>query len=382
MADVRTMTDGIQGTWDDRFQPLVELFAGSIADGCERGHIALAMEGQLVVDAWGGLADPHTGRGWAADTLACCFSVTKAVLALLAHRLVDAGQLDLARPVADYWPEFAAAGKSAITVLDVLTHRAGLPAVSVPVRSGSLYDWQAMTAMLAASAPVVPARSHPVYHNMTFGHLLGEVMLRATGAASLTALLGHSLTGPLDVDFALGLTPTQAARTAHITQESGRPALEGLDPASEALFQRSMRFFAPDEDFNTAAWRSASIGSGGGHTTARALAMLMGQLVWHDALLSPQRQQAARTLHASSNGPDPILGLAMRYGQGIELSTPPGLDFGPHPSTPGHWGAGGSIAFADPDRQLSFGYVTGLMAAGAGSSDRSRRLVQALYACL
>jgi CubicO group peptidase (beta-lactamase class C family) len=372
----------VNGRWDERFRPLVDTFARSVQDGSERGHIAVAIEGQVVVEAWGGLADPETGRPWAADTLACCFSVTKAVLSLLAHRLVDLGSLGLERPVAAYWPEFAAAGKADITVLELLTHRAGLPAVSVPVRPGSLYDWAAMTRMLAASAPVVPARGHPVYHNMTYGHLLGEVMVRATGAASLSALLQASLIAPLGVDFALGLSPQQAAHAARLTQQSGRPALEGLDPRSDDLFQRSMRFFPLDEDFNSAAWRHAAVGSGSGHATARALALLMGQLVWKESLLSTSRQRAARTLQATSDGPDPILGIPIRYGQGLELSSPPGLDFGPHPETVGHWGAGGSIAFADPARGLAFGYVTGHMAPGAGSSERSRRLVQALYACL
>ncbi len=382
MAESAAPATPVRGAWDERFRPLVDRFARSIERGSERGHIAVAIDGRLVVDAWGGLADPVTGRPWAADTLACCFSVTKAVLSLLAHRLVDSGQLELQRPVATYWPAFAAAGKADITVLDVLTHRAGLPAVSVPVRPGSLYDWEAMTTMLAASAPTVPARGHPVYHNMTFGHLLGEVMVRATAAASLTALLHDGLTGPLGVDFALGLSPPQAARAARLTQQSERPALEGLDAHSDNLFQRSMRFFPPDEDFNSLAWRAAAVGSGSGHATARALALLMGQLVWQGALLSGPRQAAARTLHALSDGPDPIMGFPMRYGQGLELSTPPGLDFGPNPETVGHWGAGGAIAFADPACRLSFGYVTGHMAPGAGSSDRSRLLVEALYACL
>jgi CubicO group peptidase (beta-lactamase class C family) len=372
----------VQGRWDHRFQPLVDTWAALVGDGRDRGHVAVAIDGAVVVDAWGGLADPVSGRPWSADTLACCFSVTKAVLALLAQRLVDAGQLDLARPVASYWPEFAAAGKGAITVLDVLTHRAGLPAVSVPVRAGSLYDRDAMTALLAASATVVPAGDTPVYHNMTFGHLLGEVLVRAAGAASLTALLHDRLTGPLEADFALGLTPAQAAHAARLTQQNGEPALAGLDPRSDDLFQRSMRFFAPDEDFNSAAWRSAVIGSGSGHATARALALLLGQLVWQPSLLSSSRQREARALQACSDGPDPIMGIPIRYAQGFELSTPPGLDFGPNPATVGHWGAGGASAFADPARGLSFGYVTGHMAPGAGSSERSRQLVAALYACL
>jgi CubicO group peptidase (beta-lactamase class C family) len=382
MRDTGATDDTVHGIWDARFAPLVEAFSGSVAGGTERGAIAVAVDGRMAVHAWGGLADAETGRTWNADTLACCFSVTKGVLSLLAHRLVDTGRLDLDRPVADYWPQFGVAGKARITVLDLLTHRAGLPAVTGAVRQGSLYDWDTMTALLAASAPVVAARSHPVYHNMTYGHLIGETMVRATGATSLTALLDQELTGPLGVDFGLGLTPGQADRAARLTQDNGMHPMLGIDPACEDLFQKSMRFFSLEEDFNTPAWRGASIGSGSGHATAHALAILFGQLVWRDALLSPERQIAARTLSAESDGLDPVMGIPIRYGQGFELSLPPKLDFGPNPETVGHWGAGGSIAFADPATGLSFGYVTGTMAPGAGSSDRSRRLVAALYDCL
>ena len=183
MPEAATSTDTIHGTWDARFTPLVDAFARSVRDGTERGHIAVAVDGRVVVDAWGGLADPVTDRPWTADTMACCFSVTKGVLSLLAHRLVDTGRLDLDATVASYWPEFGEAGKADITVLDVLTHRAGLPAVSGAAPAGSLYDFQTMTALLAASAPTVEARARPVYHNMTYGHLIGETMVRATGAA-------------------------------------------------------------------------------------------------------------------------------------------------------------------------------------------------------
>lgn len=382
MVEEAALASNVHGSWEAQFAPLVETFARSIAEGSERGHIAVAVDGKILVDMWGGQADDTVGRPWSEDTLACCFSVTKGVLSLLAHRLVDKSSLELDKPIAHYWPEFAQAGKGEITVLDLLTHRAGLPAVTGIVRQGSLYDWNTMIELLAASALVVEARAAPVYHNMTYGHLIGELMVRATGSASLTELLDRELTGPLSADFGLGLTPSQAARAARMTQENGQPALQGIDPVSDDLFQRSMRFFTLEEDFNSTSWRGASIGSGSGHATARALAILFGQLIWKDAILSPERQKAARTFETESDGTDPVMGIPIRYGQGFELSLPPRLDFGPNANTVGHWGAGGAIAFADPDRGLSFGYVTGTMAPGAGSSERSRTLVAALYSCL
>ncbi|MEQ1950124.1 serine hydrolase domain-containing protein [Mesorhizobium sp. CN2-181] len=353
-----------------------------VAAGEERGGIAVAIDGEIVVDVAGGAADPASGADWQPDTLACCFSVTKGVLSILAHRLIDKGVFELGMPVASYWPEFAQAGKADITVLDVLTHRAGLPAVSVPVRPGSLYDWDVMTGMLAASQPVVPPRGNPVYHNMTYGHLLGETMRRAASATSLTSLLTAELLGPLGADFALGMTSGQAERAARITQETGRQPLDGIDFGSDDLFQRSMRFFSADEDFNSPQWRAAAIGSGSGHGTAKSIALIFGQLVGRSSLLTPDRQLAARAEQASSDGCDPVMSIPIRYGQGLELSGPPWLDFGPNSTSVGHWGAGGAIGFADPSPRLSFGYVTASMAPGFGSSPRSRRLVEALYRCL
>lgn len=371
----------VAGHADPAFAPLAERFAETVAAGGERGAVAVLAEGRVLVDLHGGAACPDTGRPWAPDTLACCFSVTKGVVSLLAHRLIDTGRLDPEAPVARWWPGFAAAGKGAITVLDVLTHRAGLPAVSGEVAPGDLYDWGRMTAHLAQSAPVVPPQAAPVYHNMTYGHLLGEVLARA-GGQPLPALLAAELTGPLGADVHLGLGPAESARCARLTQDDPAALFRALAEAPDSLFARSMRFFGEGEDFNSPAWRGAAIGSGSGHGTAVGLARLYGQLVWPGARISAGRQQALRRETCRSDGPDPILGIPLRYGEGFELSLPPGIDFGPQPASVGHWGAGGAQAFADPDAGIAFAYVTGHMDSAMGASPRARALVAALYDCL
>ena len=155
----------VTGRWDPAFGALVECFVAEVAAGSERGALCIMDRGRIVVDIWGGLGAPDLL--WAVDTLACCFSVTKGVLSLLAHRLIDTGVIAPDSRIAALWPAFAAGGKGAITLHDVLTHRAGLPAVSGAVTPGDLYDWDRMAAHLAASAPVVPPQAAPVYHNMT-----------------------------------------------------------------------------------------------------------------------------------------------------------------------------------------------------------------------
>jgi CubicO group peptidase (beta-lactamase class C family) len=354
-------------------RPLADTFTAAVESGEERGAIAVMRDGETLLSLHGGMASP--GRPWQDDTLACCFSVTKGVLSLLAHILIDRGTLTLDTRITTLWPAFAAQGKDP-TLLDILTHRARLPAVSQPVTAGDLYDWDKMTAHLAASAPVVPP-GDPVYHNMTYGHLLGETLRRAT-CQPLPKLLHSLATGPLNADFHLGLTDAQIARTATLTQDDPTALFRALDNAPDTLFARSMAFFARDEDFNTTRWRQAVIGSGSGHATACAIATLYGQFIWPDALLSPARQRALREEQAET-AHDPILGIPIRYGQGIELSTPPALDFGPDRNAIGHWGAGGAQGFADPETGLSFGYVTGHMSDQMGSSARCRRYVAALY---
>jgi CubicO group peptidase (beta-lactamase class C family) len=336
-------------------------------------------QGEVLLEVWGGASTP--GQAWQSDTLACCFSVSKGVLSLLAHIMVSQCEIVLDTPVGEVWPGFTAENKGAITLFDILTHRAGLPAVSRPVAAGDLYDWDLMVGHLEKSAVVVPPRASPAYHNMTYGHLLGETLRRAAGAKSLRGLLKERVIDPLGVDFRIGLTNADAARSAQLTQADPEGLFRALAEAPEGLFARSMAFFDRDKDFNSARWRGAVIGSGSGHATARALATLYGQYIWDDAILPTDRQTEIGVEQAQSHK-DPILGIPMRFGQGVELSTPPHLDFGPNPNAIGHWGAGGAQAFADPRLGISFGYVTGHMSDQMGSSARATRLVQLLYGCL
>ena len=368
-----------QGHCDARFRTLADRFESLLASGAEPGGaIAVVADGRLVVDLWGGTKDRETGTPWREDTLACCFSVTKGVLSLLALRLAEQGRLDLDAKVADLWPGFQAGGKAAITVSDIMRHRSGLPAVSPDFHEGDLYDWPTMTGALAASAPTVPLDGPPVYQNMTYGYLLGEVLRRA-GDTSLPALIATELTGPLEADFHIALDAAAIGRCATLSQDDPGGLFRAIAEAPDSLFARSMAGFDRDETFNTARWRRASIGSGSGHATARGIARLYHQLITKNGLIGPSLQALARQETGHSEGDDPILGVPIRYGTGFELSLPPSLDFGPNPTAAGYWGAGGALGFADPQAGLAFGYVTCQMAAELGCSARGRALVAALY---
>jgi CubicO group peptidase (beta-lactamase class C family) len=380
----------IRGRCDARFERVREVFAENFRTRDEVGAaVAVAIDGQLVVDLWAGHHDRERTRAWQPDTLVNVYSTTKGVTALAAHRLVDEGKLDLDAPVAKYWPEFAQAGKGALPVRWLLSHRAGLPAVRKLLPNEALYDWEAMTSALAAETPWwTPGTAHG-YHAVTFGWLVGEVVRRIAGK-SLGAYVRDSFAQPLGLDFHIGLAEREHARVADILQQVPP------DPTGEAaqLFARSIadpegvtaRAFANPPSMvlgpNLPAWRSAEIPGANGHGTARALATLYGRVALGDgSVISPDAIERCRT--EQSHGDDLVLGVRTRFGLGFMLrqeSHAGGRCLGT--GAFGHPGAGGSLAFADPEQGIGFGYVMNRMGPRILLDDRAIALVEALNGCL
>jgi CubicO group peptidase (beta-lactamase class C family) len=380
----------IRGSCDARFERVREVFAENFRARDEVGAaVAVAIDGQLVVDLWAGHHDRERSRAWQPDTLVNVYSTTKGVTALAAHRLVDEGKLDLDAPVAKYWPEFAEAGKGAIPVRFLLSHRAGLPAVRKLLPNEALYDWQAMTSALAAEAPWWTPGSAHGYHAVTFGWLVGEVVRRIAGK-SLGAYVRDTFAQPLGLDFHIGLAEREHARVADILQQVPP------DPTGEAaqLFARSLadpegvtaRAFANPPSLvlgpNVPAWRSAEIPGANGHGTARALATLYGRAALGDgSVISRDAIERCRT--EQSYGDDLVLGVPTRFGLGFMLrqeSHAGGRCLGT--GAFGHPGAGGSLAFADPEQRLGFGYVMNRMGPRILLDDRAIALVEATNGCL
>ena len=380
----------VRGSCDARFERVREVFAENFRARDEVGAaVAVAIDGQLVVDLWAGHHDRERTRAWQPDTLVNVYSTTKGVTALAAHRLVDEGKLDLDAPVTKYWPEFAEAGKGALPVRFLLSHRAGLPAVRKLLPNEALYDWQAMTSALAAEAPWWTPGSAHGYHAVTFGWLVGEVVRRIAGK-SLGAYVRDSFAQPLGLDFHIGLAEREHARVADILQQVPP------DPKGEAaqLFARSLadpegvtaRAFANPPSLvlgpNVPAWRSAEIPGANGHGTARALATLYGRAALGDgSVISRDAIERCRT--EQSYGDDLVLGVPTRFGLGFMLrqeSHAGGRCLGT--GAFGHPGAGGSLAFADPEQRLGFGYVMNRMGPRILLDDRAIALVEAMNGCL
>ncbi len=383
----------IQGSCQPRFAAVQAAFAQNLQHHDEIGAaVAVVLNGELVVDVWAGHADLARTRPWERDTLVNVYSCTKGMTALCAHRLVSEGRLDLDTPVAEYWPEFAQAGKAALPVRWLLGHRAGLAAIRRVLPGEALYDWDAMCAALAAETPWwTPGTAHG-YHAVTFGWLVGEVVRRIVGK-SLGTYFRQEIAEPLGLDFHVGLPEPEHGRVAEM---SGIPMLADDDRVHlaavilsdpEGLAARA--FMNPPSmalGVNNAAWRSAEIPGANGHGTARALARVYGVLARggdQDGVHLLDRAGIARCREEQSHGPDLVLPVSTRFGLGFMLPQERhDARFGPSPHAFGHPGAGGSVGFADPDSRVGFGYVMNRMGPHILLDPRATALIDAVYGAL
>ena len=213
----------VQGVCDKRFGAVRDALAASLDRDDVGASAAVYLDGEPVVDIWGGYADAARTIGWEPDTITGVWSLTKTMTALCVLILADRGDLDLAAPVARYWPEFAAAGKGGVQVRHLLAHTAGLPVWDEPMTVEDLYDWPAAAARLAAQAPRWEPGKLAGYHAITQGFLVGEVVRRVTGR-HLGAFFAEEVAGPLGADFYIGLPAGHDRRVAPVIAPPAAPA--------------------------------------------------------------------------------------------------------------------------------------------------------------
>ncbi len=378
------MTAPIGGTCAARFAPVRAAFEANFADEGEVGAaVHVVVHGEVVVDLVGGWVDAEQTRPWRHDTIVDVYSVGKAILALLALQLVDDGSLVLDRPVADVWPEFAAGGKATATVAHALSHRAGVPAIREILTDQDLFDWERMTAALAATEAWWVPGQRLAYHTNTFGHLVGELVHRASGQMPGDRL--PAVTEPLGADVWFGVPPAEQHRCADIVWAPAHPlpAITSFDGIEGDLLMNALAHFNPPGYssvglMNTPAWRSSQIGSTSGHASASGIARIYAALLEPGRLLSPELLAQATSPQAS--GPCPILGENVTYGLGFQPTTTR-RPLGPNPRSFGHYGSGGALGFADPDAGVAFGYAMNHLIP-RWQSTRNRALVNAVYASL
>ncbi|MDX3246866.1 serine hydrolase domain-containing protein [Streptomyces sp. ME18-1-4] len=357
----------IKGSYDDLFTAVPTALAALLDGGDTGGSVAVFVDGEPVVDVWGGFADAQRTVPWQRDTIVNVYSVTKTMTALCALVLADRGELDLDAPVARYWPEFAAAGKEGVLVRHLLAHTAGLPHWEGPVEE--IYDWPAATARLAAQAPRWEPGSASGYHSLTQGFLVGEVVRRVTGR-SPGGFFAAEIAGPLGADFHMGLPAEHDHRVAPMIPPPSRDedyaaSAPGGNTAPTAATAIRVR------DGNSVAWRRAQIPAASGFGNARSVALVQSAMACGGALRGVQLLSRAgrdRAWEEQFSGQDRVLGMPISWG----------LGYGRFGNTYGWGGWGGSLVMIDPEARTTVAYVTNQMREPADDT-RGMEIVMSVY---
>ena len=377
----------ISGRCGAGFGAVKDAFAENFEqEGDVGASVAVAIDGELVVDLWGGTQDAAGRVPWEEDTIINVFSTTKTMTCLSALVLASRELLDVDAPVATYWPEFAAAGKDGVLVRHLLAHTAGLPGWDVRLDGTDLYDWDKVTGLLAAQAPWWEPGSKSGYHGVSQGNLVGEVVRRIDGR-SVGTFFAEEIAGPLGADFHIGLPAEHDGRVALVIPPPSEPTLELADPP--AVDKTSIPYRAANprlvaEQSWELPWRRAEIPAAGGHGNARGVAMAQsvvsaGGTTRGVELLS--KDVVDRIFDVQSAGRDLVLGIGVTFGVGYGLNSPR------NPISPNervcYWGGwGGSLVVNDVDEGMTMAYVMNRMGQGTVGDDRAHRILRAVYTCL
>ncbi len=367
----------IKGTCDPRFDMVKTAFAQNFDQGLDVGaSVAVVLEGELVVDLWGGYIDEAKTTPWERDTIINVWSTTKTMTALCALMLADRGELDLYGKVAKYWPEFAAAGKENVEVRHLMAHTAGLSGWEEPMVAEDLYDWEKCTSLLAAQAPWWEPGTASGYHAITQGYLVGEVVRRVAGE-SVGTFFAKELAGPLGADFHIGTPEECDPRVALVIPPSG-PLPIPEDPSEVLLKTFGNPPISAPQSWEIP-WRRAEIPAGGGHGNARSVAMVQSALsnggeTGGTRLLSAKGCEAV--FDEQIQGVDLILGLPVRLGMNYGLNSAD-LPISPNPRACFWGGWGGSIVVNDFDARMTVAYVMNRMGEGTMGDTRGASLVMA-----
>jgi CubicO group peptidase (beta-lactamase class C family) len=372
----------VHGWCDPRFERVRDVLAQNLASGADHGAcFAATLNGEPVVDIWGGWADAAGTLPWAQDTIINVYSTTKTMCALTALWLADQGALDFGQRVAHYWPAFAAAGKQDVTVAQLMSHSAGLSGFAEPMQPDDLYDWDLCCDRLAAQAPYWAPGTAPGYHAITQGFLVGEVVRRITGE-TLGTVFARELAGPLGADFHIGLDAAHDGRVAELIPP---PPGGGIADVSQSELTRNMATNPRIDpmDTRTRAWRAAEIPAANGHGNARSVAavqtlMANGGVAGGKRLLS--EAGVRRALELQVEGDDLVLGLPVRYGLGYGLPGP--MRPLPNANTVFWGGYGGSLVIADMDARLCMAFVMNKMAGTTVGDMRAGMLALAVWQAL
>ena len=384
----------IDGVCASGFERVRTAFVANFTERDEVGAaVAVWVDGELVVNLWGGWADGSRRRPWREDSLASVFSGSKGLTSTCVHLLADRGEIDLHAPVAAYWPEFGRAGKEAITIATVMSHRSGVIGPRIRMAPEEALDWDHVCRQLAAAEPWWAPDTAQGYHMVTFGFILGEVVRRVTGR-TIGQFLRTEIAEPLGIDVHLGLPRSEHHRCAEMVN---KPHIRDVLAAGEApgyptsLSEHPMAGlsiamgFVPDDEVGSTTidlWRSAEFPATNCHVSALGMATFYNALAQEKLLTRAHMEQ----VRVSQGGYDVDVVLGPRvadHGWGLGYMLNQRRVTGPNPHTFGHGGSGGSFAFVDLEHRIGYSYVMNNFDATKCHADpRSVALSDEVYAAL
>ena len=404
LSDTVTARGGrfpLHGRYEERFRPVADAFIANFREEEELGAgCSVVIDGETVVDLWGGWARADQSEEWGEHTMVCMMSVAKGVTGIAFNMCVDKGLVDIDKPIADYWPEFAQNGKEAITPRMVLDHTAAIPVLTTDVmQPGGFFDYDGYIRALEVQKPLWEPGTRAAYHVHNQGFLLGEIMRRVTGM-SVGPFLRENVTGPLDAEYYIGgMSAEEQANVAEVLPNTGARLFAAKDQSvppkpdtpegwQDGAVLRSFAFLQnPAEPWydtmNSPRWREVEIASGSGHGNARGVARIYGAATGEVdgvSLLSNERLEAMIT--EQHNQLELLQDRPYHQALGVLLNTPQAVYMGPNMRSFGHHGLGGSIGFGDPDAKLGFSYCCNQMHAVGDNGPRARRLIDAVYSAL
>lgn len=373
----------VGGLTDEAFAGVRTAFKQSFkrTDACRELGAAIAVyhRGRCVVNLYGGTVSVG-GPDWTPDTLINVWSVSKGVTACALAKLVDEGAIGYKDLVKSVWPDYAAHGKGATTIAHLLSHQAGLPGFAEPTTKEDLFDWDLCAGRLARQSPAWEPGTATSYHALTYGWLAGEIVRRVSGL-SVGAFLQKHITGPLKADVYIGLPERFDHRCATLYGPRSAPPPVEFPPVALMALQNPIQ---EAEEPNDRRWRAAEIPAANGQASALGLARLYGALSTGGSLdgvriLTSLGVDGLTNRATTSGRKDMLMGFEDCWGMGMMLN--PQNVYGPGARAYGYSGWGGSFACADPDLELSIGYVCNQMGSELTIDPRSVALSRAVTAC-
>ena len=388
----------VHGFCDSRFDSVTKEFVQNFSNRGEVGAgVAVMLDGKIVVDLWGGIADAESRRPWKKETMPVVWSSTKGATSICLHTLAYRGLLNLDAPVTEYWPEYGVGSKATTTVKMFLNHTAGLPAIKEPVPANAYYNWPQITKILEDAELWWEPGTEQGYHALTKGFLCGEILRRVTGQ-TIGEFLQQEFSGPLGLDFFMGVPDDRIDDVATmIFPEQAEPPADFFLSVEANPDGIQSKVFTNDgghmEEFQTEAALKSEIPAAGGLATAKGLAGIYAPFACGGELKGTRFVDQDHLMRMSSVstacGLDKSLLVPMRFSEGFTKTMDnrrgkPGNQDSILMSEDafGCPGFGGSIGLADPGAEMSFGYCMNNMGPGTALNPRGQSLLDGTYQSL